>query len=480
MDKSSALRELVGLLPDHLQEYILARMWPRQQLSLSRSWRDRARSLGRSVLLGEPEGVAAHDVPAALGRILSSRPGLTSVSYRCGACVVPLWMHGKLGSRVLDAIVSARPDLSDVRIMGAECDSLSALDKCSSLKTLVVSLYSQPVLTDNDALRPLSRCVDLEHLEVHGCANTVDASPLASCTKLKHVMLWWCVVDLSVFASCDLHHLDVYGDLLSSLEPLRGMANLRFLRASGHTWLDDIGPLSSCTSLQHVVLNHTAVSDLSPLAACSGLHTLELSHTPVRDLSPLAACPCLCLRKLDLSHTPVRDLSPLAACPCLRELDLSDTDLPDLSSLADVTGLRVLDLSSWAGEAGSASPLDLSQLAGRSLRSLDISCRAVASLAPLASCPDLAELFVFQSTYPTGHLERVRKACRKASVHPPEDHWVSYDDAESCLELPAAVASAALRRRAARRDREGQGRVRGQGRKRKHLKFACAIDVVLV
>ena len=75
--------------------------------------------------------------------------------------------------------------------------------------------------------------------------------------------------------------------------------------------MSDLGPLSSLTSLETLVLDGTGVSDLGPLSSLRALRRLDLDGTGVSDLGPLSSLRAL--ETLYLNGTEVSDLGPLSS-----------------------------------------------------------------------------------------------------------------------------------------------------------------------
>jgi internalin A len=186
-----------------------------------------------------------------------------------------------------------------------------------------------------------------------------------------------------------LQSLDLSGcEQVSDLSPLSGVTSLQTLDLSGCEQVSDLSPLSGVTSLQTLNLSGCEqVSDLSPLIGLTSLQALKLSGCKlVTDLFPLSGLTSL--QSLDLSGCKQLsgDLFPLASLTSLRSLSLSGCErLSDLTPLAGLTSLQSLDL------AGCEQLSDLSPLTGlASLQTLH-----------LDNCPRIGRFALLESLLPT-------------------------------------------------------------------------------
>ncbi len=92
---------------------------------------------------------------------------------------------------------------------------------------------------------------------------------------------------------------------IGDLSPLAACVNLQYLDCMS-TAVGSLAPLATCTSLHTLYCSHTAVSSLAPLALCTSLHTLYCHNTSVSSLAPLASCTAL--KKLVFSTSLSTDL----------------------------------------------------------------------------------------------------------------------------------------------------------------------------
>ncbi len=140
----------------------------------------------------------------------------------------------------------------------------------------------------------IMRLSRLTKVDIRGCREIQDLSPLAACVALQHLdCSWTAVSSLAPSASnTSLHTLDCSHTAVSSLPPLAMCESLRVLDCS-FTAVSSLAPLATCTSLHVLNCSSTDVSSLEPLSSCTSLHTLSCWNTAVRSLDPLAACTSL-------------------------------------------------------------------------------------------------------------------------------------------------------------------------------------------
>ncbi|WP_437767236.1 leucine-rich repeat domain-containing protein [Sorangium sp. So ce281] len=104
-----------------------------------------------------------------------------------------------------------------------------------------------------------------------------------------------------------LTQLDVIGNRLADLSPLRSLTELRSLTARRNP-ITNVAPLRSL-----IRLYDAEISDTSPLSTLTELRLLFLGRNRISDLSPLASLPSLSI--FDISDSLVSDLTPLVANP---------------------------------------------------------------------------------------------------------------------------------------------------------------------
>ena len=192
------------------------------------------------------------------------------------------------------------------------------------------------------------------------------------------------ISSLAFLQGLALERLDLTGNNITSLEPLKAMQGLKSLTLA-YNPLADIAPLSSLGTLEALDLSYTEVSDAEPLKHLRGLTALDLSGCKATNLSALAELPAL--QELRLAYTHIRDFRFLAPLEALRVLTLRGAGFGELS-LIQSQALEVLDVS-W----NYTYLTDVEALAGFArLTALDLACTAVTDLSPLSGLPSLRVL----------------------------------------------------------------------------------------
>jgi esterase/lipase superfamily enzyme/Leucine-rich repeat (LRR) protein len=242
-------------------------------------------------------------------------------------------------------------------------------------------------------ISPLAGLTALQSLNLSGCKQlSGDLSPLAGLTALQSLNLsecWHLGGDLSPLAALtSLQSFNIHWcDQLRDLSPLAGLTALQWINLSGCNQLSDISPLARLTSLQSLDISHCdQLRDLSPLVGLTSLQSLDISYChQLRDLSPLVGLTAL--QWLNLTgYYQFSDFSPLASLTSLQSLNLAECmQLSDLSALDDLTKLQSLNLRSCM-ELSDLSPLS----ALTSLQALSLSwCQQLSDLSPLSSLVSL-------------------------------------------------------------------------------------------
>jgi hypothetical protein len=106
-------------------------------------------------------------------------------------------------------------------------------------------------------LRPLAWCTCLTSLDISGCDQVSDITPLTNCSKLRR------------FIAPDTG--------IEWIEALKACTGLRQVSLSGCRKLKTIEPLGECKFLKVLNVSYTSVRDFTPLYGCTGLSELCLS-----------------------------------------------------------------------------------------------------------------------------------------------------------------------------------------------------------
>ena len=199
---------------------------------------------------------------------------------------------------------------------------------------------------------------------------------------------------------------------ISSLEPIKTMRFLLYLKLPGNENLGDISPIQGLTNLEELVLGNTGVSDLAPLANLTKLTWLDLKNNQIQDISALANLTKLTYLNLwnkadddgippvPKGHNQVRDIGPLAKMTEMEYLYLDDNRIRDLTPLANMTKLRTLELAE--NRVIDISPLPFDRMTA--LQSLILSGNwgffipGLSDISPLARAPrSLTRLYLGQN-----------------------------------------------------------------------------------
>jgi len=281
-------------------------------------------------------------------------------------------------------------NLTELDLAGCEqISDLSPLASLTQLKRLDLAGCKQI-----SNLGPLASLTQLTELDLVDCEQVSDLGPLASLTQLIELDLTGCkqINDLSPLASLtQLAKLYlVFCEQVGDLSPLASLTQLAELDLAGCKQISNLGPLASLTQLKWLSLaGCKQASDLSPLASLKLASELDLAGCKqISNLGPLASLTQLTILSIALCKQ-VRDLSPLASLTRLTELDLAlCKQVGDLSPLTSLIQLTRLNLASCK------QVRDLSPLASLTqLTNLDLAdCKEVSDLGPLASLTQLTNL----------------------------------------------------------------------------------------
>jgi hypothetical protein len=224
------------------------------------------------------------------------------------------------------------------------CADLKALRGCSSLRRL--NLSNSDIM--QAAMFTLANLKQLQVLNLHGCWNVTDVSPLQHCINLIDVApprtifarsfcLPWCSLqslNLETFTGC-VHIVPLLQDACGGLKTLNlaesdaddscvaalgAMRALETLQLRGCRHIMNVSALADAISLTYLCLRRTRVSSTGII----GLQTLPLLAT------------------LRLDGTLVDDIQCLQSCPALTSLDISDTRVSDVAPLAQITTLTLV------------------------------------------------------------------------------------------------------------------------------------------
>jgi Leucine-rich repeat (LRR) protein len=148
-------------------------------------------------------------------------------------------------------------------------------------------------------------------------------------------------VKKSVEELANLTHLDLRGNKISDVSPLKGLANLTVLNLH-YNKITVLTHLKGLANLTTLYLSNNEISDVSPLKGLANLTVLNLHYNKITMLTHLEGLANL--TELYLSNNEITDVSPLKGLANLTTLALSNNDISDASPLKGLANLTVLNL----------------------------------------------------------------------------------------------------------------------------------------
>ena len=281
------------------------------------------------------------------------------------ACVLFLMPHQVVTAQTVhipDAGLRAALESALGKEAGA---SITQVDM-AGLKTLEAVRFNISNLTG------LESATNLKKLDLEG--NSIsDISPLKDLENLTKLRLGKNRRISNVSPLKDLENLtflDLDGNQISDISPLKDLKNLTWIDLDGNQ-ISNVSPLKDLENLEFLDIDSNQISDVSPLKdLMTNLIWLDLDDNHISDVSPLKDLKNLTY--LDLEVNQISDVSPLSALINLTELDLHDNQISDVSPLSTLTNLKALDLES--NEISNLSSLkNMTNLTTLNLRGNEIS-----------------------------------------------------------------------------------------------------------
>jgi Leucine-rich repeat (LRR) protein len=234
--------------------------------------------------------------------------------------------------------------------------------------------------TTNEQLKTITQIPWVTKLDLDGCKEISDLSPLAELHALKDVSLEGDdqVVDLTPLAGlADLERLILAKTSVTSLAAIKGMPKLARLDASG-TKVTELGPISAATKLIHLSLTDVQAKDWWALQKLAAVTQLDLSRSNIASAMFLSGMKEM--KKLTLQHcAQLKDITGLRFMTQMETLRLDDTPITSVQALATMLDLQVVSLAGT--KIGTIAPL--SSLSD--LRSIDLQRTAVTDFDPLSA-----------------------------------------------------------------------------------------------
>lgn len=138
----------------------------------------------------------------------------------------------------------------------------------------------------------------------------------------------------------DLLYID--GNEISSLEPLRGLTQMRQITVSRNP-ISDISPLQNMPSLNWLEVNWTEIDTLEPLRGNTSLLWLQLAYTNVTSLDPIRES--VGLYDLNFQNTEISDLEPLTPLTRIATIGAQSAQISSLEPLRGKENLRLLNVN---------------------------------------------------------------------------------------------------------------------------------------
>ncbi len=162
----------------------------------------------------------------------------------------------------------------------------------------------------------------------------------------------------------NLEELDLYGNRVSDISPLSGLAllkklnlgkNYNVITSQGNTGNGglDLSPLKSMSMLEELDLSDNMINDISGLSSLNKLKTLVLKNNRISDVSPLVGCSSMIYLDIsdnyglnpDNTERGISDLSPLYNINTLEVILCTGNLLSDLNGIEKMKSIRYVDFS---------------------------------------------------------------------------------------------------------------------------------------
>ncbi|NLI71073.1 MAG: hypothetical protein GX364_09450 [Firmicutes bacterium] len=192
----------------------------------------------------------------------------------------------------------------------------------------------------------------------------------------------------------NLEYLDLYGNEIEDLSPLKDLNNLESLSLGYNPKVTEAGTgaLAGLTKLRILDLSCCGFDDINVLSNLTMLENLRLTGNGISDISPLDNLTNL--ERLYLSDNEIASVDDLAGLTALERLYLADNEIDDIDALENLTAMRYLDLS------GNAITTGFDKLQGMTkMENLDLSGNnAGGKLANLVDMDQLRRLYLSGSS----------------------------------------------------------------------------------
>lgn len=215
------------------------------------------------------------------------------------------------------------------------------------------------------------RGMSLQRLNISRCSRLESIDPLDGMPLMKFDASGTGIKNIAPLRKAPLKHL-----VLDDSNVNRGWNVLRLLPLEHLSIrglnIRHLSALKDNNTLRELYISRCGIRDLSPLVGAP-LHILEAAHNPISETDVLAVLP---LRRLDLSHTRIADLEVMRRMPQLQQLSVAGTAITDLTPLinCDLFALNIAD----------TKVEDLSPVKIQYITDLQIQDTPISDLTPLA------------------------------------------------------------------------------------------------
>lgn len=269
----------------------------------------------------------------------------------------------------------------------------------------VTSLSSDGIDGKIKTLTDFDLMPNLEFVYLAGETNMLSLSQLSGKSKLTTLVLSDCELensDITVLGGlAALETLDLTGNLLTSVDVLSNLKNLKFVYLAQNS-IEDISALGAAENLEYVDASKNRLTSVPDLENVSKLNTLIISTNRVSDISTLHRMTELVY--LDISDNQIKTAKTIAQLTKLETLNVSGNDIANFDFLSALKALDYLDVSNTsfvstkpikdlnltvfnANDTGLASLDDISGFGN--LISLQIASTNVSDLSPIAKLKNL-------------------------------------------------------------------------------------------
>ncbi|MGE5342502.1 MAG: leucine-rich repeat domain-containing protein [Candidatus Omnitrophota bacterium] len=144
------------------------------------------------------------------------------------------------------------------------------------------------------------------------------------------------------FCNDQITRLDLAGNHITDMTPLRDLVNIRSLNLSDNE-INDVTPLRELRNISRLDLSGNQITDVTLLRELRNISRLDLSGNQITDLTPLRELRNI--SRLDLSGNQIADLTPLRELKKIKYLTLTGNRITDVTPLRELKNIEALYLS---------------------------------------------------------------------------------------------------------------------------------------